>query len=90
MRYIVLDEFTNSRWLEEGDAPEIALRLAKAWGLDKCIEATLVEDLKRVPLIPGERTFVDVATLDGWGKGCRFEGKIPQNQVILVLIPIDA
>ncbi len=80
--FIIYDEYTGG--LYEVEAPSLrqaAEDFAKD-GLRHCLSPVLKEDTKFVPQVSGALRFADEATLEGWGKGCKFEGQMPKTQVI--------
>ncbi len=84
MLYIVVDHFLMAAPERiEADSDLEAIRKAAALlGVDKCVSQNMILAAEN----PVGNKYVDEVSHMGWGKGCKYEGKPPDHQVIFWLI----
>jgi len=86
-KYILVDEFLNEIIEVEAENHEDAASQFAGEQLQLCLSPKLVLGNRMTqPDITGAKRFVDEATEEGWGPGCKFNGQNPQHQVILTVI----
>jgi len=91
-QFIVIDEYLNGASVAEAESMDEAVQqVAKDLGIEKCLSQKLIpqnhlsEDKVQLKNVVGAKFFFDEVTAEGWGPGCKFEGKHPDHQVMFTI-----
>ena len=90
-KWIIVDQFLGGEWIEEApSAMEAAIKVHQR-NTNHLMEEQIKEPLhlREHDQIPGAFIVNDDVTHEGWGKGCKYDGrgKEMKHQVILAVIP---
>jgi hypothetical protein len=92
MRYIIIDHYVPYvSEIESADSIDVIANNYRKDDLAKCLSPKLVkleEPYGSVSKeVEGVVSFMDEASVEGWGEGCKFEGQNPDCQVMFSIIP---
>ena len=89
-KYLIIDEYTCDHDVVEANSPSEAANIFSMDQLQGCLSPKLVQRPcgNQALASIGAETFMDEASAEGWGEGCKFEGQVPEHQLIVVVIEL--